>query len=198
METLINARMHRRNFQKLALALALPTPLALAALDGRSAGIALAQSTDPTGIHRSWRRHRSAATTMISSSPRRRRPGRSTRPTRRNGGRCSNLGCRERGWSSPATSTPQTASRFRARCSISGKPTMRGSMTTRGIACAVISSRMRMVASSWRRSCRGSIPAVLATSTSKPRLRTSRFSRRSSISRTNRPTPRTASSTPPW
>src|SRR5918995_7298423 len=49
METLINARMHRRSFQKLALALALPTPLALAALDGRSAGIALAQSTEPAG-----------------------------------------------------------------------------------------------------------------------------------------------------
>ena len=32
METLVNARMHRRNFQKLALALALPAPLALAAL----------------------------------------------------------------------------------------------------------------------------------------------------------------------
>src|SRR5215212_5460888 len=47
METLVNARMHRRNFQKLALALALPAPLALAALGGRSAGIALAQSTDP-------------------------------------------------------------------------------------------------------------------------------------------------------
>ena len=49
METLVNARMHRRSFQKLALALALPTPLALAALGGRSAGIALAQSTEPTG-----------------------------------------------------------------------------------------------------------------------------------------------------
>ena len=47
METLVNTRMHRRNFQKLALALALPAPLALAALGGRSAGIALAQSTEP-------------------------------------------------------------------------------------------------------------------------------------------------------
>src|SRR5215216_7759024 len=47
METLVNARMHRRNFQKLALALALPAPLAFAALGGRSAGIALAQSTEP-------------------------------------------------------------------------------------------------------------------------------------------------------
>jgi protocatechuate 3,4-dioxygenase beta subunit len=49
METLVNARMHRRNFQKLALALALPTPLALAALGGRSAGIVLAQSTAQAG-----------------------------------------------------------------------------------------------------------------------------------------------------
>src|SRR5687768_8947257 len=49
METLINARMHRRSFQKLALALALPAPLALAALGGRSAGLALAQSTEPAG-----------------------------------------------------------------------------------------------------------------------------------------------------
>jgi protocatechuate 3,4-dioxygenase beta subunit len=40
--------MHRRNFQKLALALALPAPLALTALGGRSAGIALAQSTEST------------------------------------------------------------------------------------------------------------------------------------------------------
>lgn len=47
METLRNTRLHRRNFQKLALALALPAPLALAALNGRSAGIALAQSTEP-------------------------------------------------------------------------------------------------------------------------------------------------------
>src|SRR5215213_6709684 len=47
METLVNARMHRRNFQKLALALALPAPLALAAFGGRSAGITLAQSTEP-------------------------------------------------------------------------------------------------------------------------------------------------------
>jgi len=49
METLINARMDRRSFQKLALTLALPTPLALAALGGRSAGIVLAQSTEPAG-----------------------------------------------------------------------------------------------------------------------------------------------------
>ena len=48
MEILVNSRMHRRRFQKLALALALPAPLALAALGGRSAGIALAQSTEPT------------------------------------------------------------------------------------------------------------------------------------------------------
>ncbi|HLL49262.1 MAG TPA: hypothetical protein VK356_01220 [Thermomicrobiales bacterium] len=40
--------MHRRDFQKLALALALPAPLALTALGGRSAGIALAQSTEST------------------------------------------------------------------------------------------------------------------------------------------------------
>ena len=52
METLVNARMHRRSFQKLALALALSTPLALAALGGRSAGIALAQSTARTGAPR--------------------------------------------------------------------------------------------------------------------------------------------------
>jgi len=52
LETLINARMHRRSFQKLALALALSTPLALAALGGRSAGIALAQSTARTGAPR--------------------------------------------------------------------------------------------------------------------------------------------------
>ena len=45
---LANRRMHRRNFQKLALALALPAPLALTALGGRSAGIALAQSTEST------------------------------------------------------------------------------------------------------------------------------------------------------
>jgi protocatechuate 3,4-dioxygenase beta subunit len=49
MKTLVNTRLHRRNFQKLALALALPAPLALAALTGRSAGIALAQSTEATG-----------------------------------------------------------------------------------------------------------------------------------------------------
>ena len=48
MGMLANTRMHRRRFQKLALALALPAPLALAALGGRSAGIALAQSTEPT------------------------------------------------------------------------------------------------------------------------------------------------------
>jgi protocatechuate 3,4-dioxygenase beta subunit len=47
-EILVNTRLHRRSFQKLALALALPAPLALAALGGRSAGIALAQSTEPT------------------------------------------------------------------------------------------------------------------------------------------------------
>src|SRR4051794_18217114 len=47
MESLANMRLHRRDFQKLALALALPAPLALAALGGRSAGIALAQSTEP-------------------------------------------------------------------------------------------------------------------------------------------------------
>jgi protocatechuate 3,4-dioxygenase beta subunit len=47
-EMLTNRRMHRRGFQKLALALALPAPLALAALNGRSAGITLAQSADST------------------------------------------------------------------------------------------------------------------------------------------------------
>lgn len=45
MEMLVNTRLHRRSFQKLALALALPAPLAIAALGGCSAGIALAQST---------------------------------------------------------------------------------------------------------------------------------------------------------
>jgi protocatechuate 3,4-dioxygenase beta subunit len=49
METFVNTRLHRRDFQKLALALALPAPLALATLGGRSAGIALAQSTGPAG-----------------------------------------------------------------------------------------------------------------------------------------------------
>jgi hypothetical protein len=42
LKSLANTRLHRRDFQKLALALALPAPLALAALGGRSAGIALA------------------------------------------------------------------------------------------------------------------------------------------------------------
>jgi hypothetical protein len=41
----METRMNRRDFQKLALLL--PTPLALAAMSGRSAGIALAQSPDP-------------------------------------------------------------------------------------------------------------------------------------------------------
>jgi protocatechuate 3,4-dioxygenase beta subunit len=45
---LVNRRMHRRSFQKLALALAMPAPLALAILGGRSAGIALAQATEPS------------------------------------------------------------------------------------------------------------------------------------------------------
>src|SRR5215212_7642658 len=44
MKSLVNARLHRRDFQKLVLALALPAPLALAALGGRSAGITMAQS----------------------------------------------------------------------------------------------------------------------------------------------------------
>src|SRR4051812_50046036 len=47
METLANIRLHRRDFQKLTLALALPAPLAVAALGGRSAGIVLAQATEP-------------------------------------------------------------------------------------------------------------------------------------------------------
>jgi protocatechuate 3,4-dioxygenase beta subunit len=47
---LTNTRMHRRNFQKLAFALALPAPLALTALGWRSAGIALAQSTESTAV----------------------------------------------------------------------------------------------------------------------------------------------------
>lgn len=49
---LIHTRMRRRSFQKLALALALPAPLALAAFGGRSAGITLAQSTEPTATPR--------------------------------------------------------------------------------------------------------------------------------------------------
>ena len=44
MKALVNTRLHRRDFQKLTLALALPAPLAFAALGGRSAGITLAQS----------------------------------------------------------------------------------------------------------------------------------------------------------
>lgn len=44
MDQLSRTRLNRRKFQKLAMVL--PTPLALAALDGRSAGIALAQSDD--------------------------------------------------------------------------------------------------------------------------------------------------------
>ena len=52
MEKLVNTRMHRRSFQKLALALAFPTPLAVAALGGRSAGITLAQSTPPAAAPR--------------------------------------------------------------------------------------------------------------------------------------------------
>ncbi|MBA2596223.1 MAG: hypothetical protein H0V00_06305 [Chloroflexia bacterium] len=46
MEKLIQRRLHRRDFQKLALVL--PAPLALAALMGRGAGIALAQTPDAT------------------------------------------------------------------------------------------------------------------------------------------------------
>ena len=46
MEKLTRTRLHRRDFQKLALAL--PAPLALAMLGGRTAGIALAQTPNPT------------------------------------------------------------------------------------------------------------------------------------------------------
>ena len=46
MDRLARTRLSRRQFQKLALAL--PAPLALAALGGRSAGIALAQPANPT------------------------------------------------------------------------------------------------------------------------------------------------------
>ena len=49
MKSLVNTRLHHRDFQKLALALALPAPLALAAFGGLSAGIALAQATEPVG-----------------------------------------------------------------------------------------------------------------------------------------------------
>ena len=47
MDKISRTRLSRREFQKLALAL--PAPLALAALDGRSAGIALAQATEQAG-----------------------------------------------------------------------------------------------------------------------------------------------------
>lgn len=47
MDTLTRRRLSRRDFQKLALIL--PAPLALATRDGRSAGIALAQATEPAG-----------------------------------------------------------------------------------------------------------------------------------------------------
>ena len=46
MEGLTLTRLHRRDFQKLALAL--PAPLMLAALSGRTAGITLAQTAEPT------------------------------------------------------------------------------------------------------------------------------------------------------
>jgi hypothetical protein len=46
MEQLAQKRLHRRDFQKLALLL--PAPMALATLAGRGAGIALAQSPDAT------------------------------------------------------------------------------------------------------------------------------------------------------
>jgi protocatechuate 3,4-dioxygenase beta subunit len=46
MEKLARTRLHRRDFQKLALAL--PAPLALASLGGRTAGIALAQTAEST------------------------------------------------------------------------------------------------------------------------------------------------------
>jgi protocatechuate 3,4-dioxygenase beta subunit len=48
MEVLTQRRLHRRDFQKLALLL--PAPLALAALSGRGAGIALAQTPDATAM----------------------------------------------------------------------------------------------------------------------------------------------------
>lgn len=46
MEKLAHTRLHRRDFQKLALAV--PAPWALAMFGGRAAEIALAQSSDPT------------------------------------------------------------------------------------------------------------------------------------------------------
>jgi protocatechuate 3,4-dioxygenase beta subunit len=46
METIIQTRLNRRTLQRLALAL--PAPLVAAALHGRTAGIALAQSSDET------------------------------------------------------------------------------------------------------------------------------------------------------
>lgn len=46
METCRSKRIHRRDFEKLAMAAALPAALGFAALNGRTAGIVLAQSND--------------------------------------------------------------------------------------------------------------------------------------------------------
>ncbi len=51
METYKSKRIHRRDFEKLAMAAVLPAALAIAAMNGRTAGIVLAQSgntTEPT------------------------------------------------------------------------------------------------------------------------------------------------------
>jgi protocatechuate 3,4-dioxygenase beta subunit len=48
MKTYASKRMHRREFERMALAAALPAALAVAAVNGRTAGLALAQSSDAT------------------------------------------------------------------------------------------------------------------------------------------------------
>ena len=195
METLVNTRMHRRNFQKLALALALPAPLALAALGGRSAGIALAQSTEsPDTSLLAPTPECGDADDLTATLPQTAGPFYTPdTPERRSLLEPEMPGTRlmVSGYVYSTECQP-----IPARCSISGKLTIRGSMTTRDIACAVISSRMRMVASSWRPSCQGSTRRTV-TSTSLRRRRISHRSSRSSTFQRNRPMPRTGYSTRP-